>query len=106
MSNYVKVGGVWKTVTSVHLKNDGIWKTAREVFIRDGGAWKRSLGNILELAFDPPSEPSGHYEDLEILASVPDNTYDLVIATMLAGDYVSTDQAIPALKTGTAANTQ
>ena len=36
----IKVGGVWKTLTSISIKVGGVWKTVTSGKIRVGGVWK------------------------------------------------------------------
>jgi len=46
----VKVGGVWKTATSVYNKVGGVWKTASDMPVKVGGAWK--TGILTSAAFE------------------------------------------------------
>ena len=44
MAEYIKVGGVWKLLSTPYIKVAGVWKSATNISIKSAGAWK-SIGN-------------------------------------------------------------
>lgn len=41
-ATHVRVGGVWKKVTSVWIKVGGVWKRVTAVHAKTSGTWKQA----------------------------------------------------------------
>jgi len=45
-STYIRVNGVWKKLTKIHMRVAGSWKACRSVWVRTGGTWRRTYNRI------------------------------------------------------------
>lgn len=52
MSGHVKVGGAWKTVSSVSAKVGGAWKNVASAYTKIGGVWKQWYSSAAPPAYE------------------------------------------------------